>query len=109
MMMLLALQLAAIPTVDAARTPEQRDKICLAAFSYLAGQPKTLEAGKLGATFFTGKLLGRNPGADLVAALRQAMPVLSAQLQPELLRCSRELEAAGNAMVMAGAALQGGK
>jgi hypothetical protein len=88
-------------------TPEEQDERCLAAFAYLAGQGgDAAEAGKTGAMFFYGKLAGRHPGIDLAGAMRTAAARIAATIRPELLRCSGELQAAGQAMTAAGGALK---
>lgn len=89
-------------------TPQERDERCLAAFAYLAGQGgDAAEAGKIGSMFFYGKLLGRDPAVDLARGMRTAAGQITATLRPELLRCSGELQAAGQAMTIAGNALKG--
>lgn len=89
-------------------TPEEQDQRCLAAFAYLAGQGgDAAEAGKIGSMFFYGKLLGRHPAIDLARGMRAAAGQIAPLLRPELLRCSGELQAAGQAMTTAGDALKG--
>lgn len=98
---------APLPTAAVA-TPEQQDERCLAAFAYLAGREgEAGQAGRTGAMFFYGKLVGRDASVDLAGALRTAAGAIADRIQPELIRCSGELQAAGQAMHVVGQALAG--
>ncbi|WP_375397755.1 hypothetical protein [uncultured Sphingomonas sp.] len=114
MLTILALMLAS-PAVD--MTAEDADSRCLAAFALVAARKpdagsadpnaaKAIEAGKIGAIYFTGKLLGRNPQIDLEAAMRRVMPALTPVLTDETRRCAVDLQNAGLKLVSVGNALQ---
>lgn len=114
--MKIVLILAALATTaasSAAPTPEQADARCLDAFALMAAggdpakpDPNMIEAGKTGATYFVGKLRGRNPGVDLEQVMRAGFSALQTDAEGEVKRCSAELSDAGQAMTKAGAALQ---
>jgi hypothetical protein len=114
--MKIALILAALATTAAAGTgptPEQADARCLDAFAAMAagGDPakpdaQLVQAGQSGATYFVGKLRGRNPAVDLEQVMRAAFPALQADADGEFKRCSAELMDAGQAMTKAGQALE---
>ncbi|WP_174297403.1 hypothetical protein [Sphingomonas bacterium] len=90
-----------------ALSPEAADERCLAAFAYLAGEPgQGAQTSRYGTLFFYGKLMGRDPGTDLGAGLRRVVADIAGHMQPEIVRCSQEVEAAGHAMAAAGTAAQ---
>lgn len=87
---------------------EATDTRCLVAFAAIGSQqltPAQAEAAKLGALYFYGRLVGRNPRIDLAAAMRGAAKPVETQLRPELTRCGGELGAAGGAMQAASRSL----
>ena len=90
-------------------SPERADARCLAAFGMLASDPKpdVQRASQMGALFFYGKVLGRNPRVDLKAAMLEAAAMPAAQMQGELQRCGGELQRSGEAMQSVGTALAG--
>ncbi|MDB5696625.1 MAG: hypothetical protein JWN21_2168 [Sphingomonas bacterium] len=90
-------------------SPERGDARCLAAFGLLANDPKpdVQRASQMGALFFYGKLLGRNPRIDLRAAMTEAAAIAGPQVKAELQRCGGELQRSGEAMQAVGAALAG--
>ena len=99
-----------VPAAPAAPiSPERGDARCLAAFGLLANEPKPelQRASQMGALFFYGKLLGRNPRIDLRAAMMEAATVAGPQVKAELQRCGGELQRSGEAMQAVGAALAG--
>ena len=103
-------QAAATPApVTAPISPERADARCLAAFGMLASDPKpdVQRASQMGALFFYGKILGRNPRIDLKGVMLEAATMPAAQLQGELQRCGGELQRSGEAMQSVGAALAG--
>lgn len=104
----LALALAVMPVkADAVTAPEANDARCLAAISYLIGvdNQKAKDLVPL-ATYFAGKLYGRNPAIDLTATLKDNLVgVTESALRSAVPRCAAELERAGEAMKGAGAAL----
>ena len=105
----LAQATAPVPAASPAVTPERADARCLAAFGLLVKDPKpeVQRASQMGALFFYGKLLGRNPRIDLRAAMLDAATLTGAQAQAELQRCGTELQRSGEAMQAVGAALTG--
>lgn len=112
-LVLILAALAATGAADTGPTPEQADARCLDTFALMAAggdpakpDPKIIEAGKTGATYFVGKLRGRNPAVDLERVMRAGFSAVQADADGEVKRCSAELVDAGQAMKKAGAALQ---
>lgn len=107
-MMLFALAIAAMPTnADGIAATEAHDARCLAAISYLIGvdNEKSKDLVPL-ATYFAGKLYGRNPAIDLTATLKgNLVNATEDDLRGAVPGCAAELERAGTAMKTAGAAL----
>ena len=107
--MKIALILAALATTGAADTsptPEQADARCLDAFAAMAAggdpakpDPQLVQAGQSGATYFVGKLRGRNPAVDLEQVMRAAFPALQADADGQFKRCSAELMDAGRSVL----------
>lgn len=93
--------------VAAPLPPERADARCLAAFGMLVNQSdETVQrAGQLGAVYFYGKLLGRNPGIDLRTAIEAAAKAVGPNAKAELTRCGSELDRAGTTMQAVGSAM----
>lgn len=108
--MIAALLLLAQAAPAATVTPEQADARCLAAFAAMGSSDREdlQRATQLGALYFYGKLLGRNPGVDLQTVLTGAVAAVGKDFRPELTRCGGELERSGRAMRAAGQAMGGG-
>lgn len=105
--MLVALALLAAQI--AAPTPQQADARCLAALATMSDldpTDKTKQAALNGSMYFLGKLLGRDPRADLAALLKEASPAVAINPKAALGGCAAELQRAGGAMIAAGAALE---
>jgi hypothetical protein len=92
-------------------TTEASDGRCLLAFAAIGsnGTPEQQNAARLGALYFYGKLVGRNPRLDLVPLMRSSATAVQAQAQAEITRCGNELQSAGAAMQAAGTAMNGDK
>jgi hypothetical protein len=90
-------------------SPERADARCLAAFGMLATDTKAdvQRASQMGALFFYGKLVGRNPRVDLKAVMLDAAQTVGPRIQGELQRCGGELQRSGEAMQAVGTALVG--
>jgi hypothetical protein len=88
-------------------TPDQADAQCFIAVASMIGQDQS-KAEKLGSglTYFTGKIIGRHPDADLEALVRAAAPVVARLGASEFTRCGGELQRAGARLQSLGAALQ---
>lgn len=105
--------LAQAPSAPAAApvalTPERADARCLTAFGMMAsnGQADVQRASQLGALYFYGKLLGRNPAIDLKATMLDAARAVAPDAKGELRRCGAEMEVAGKSMIAVGNALGG--
>lgn len=108
--MIAALLLLAQAAPAAAVTPEQADARCIAAFATMAssGKDPVQRAAQLGALYFYGKLIGRNPQLDLQTAMTAAAKAVGGNPRPELTRCGGELEQSGRAMQAVGQAMGGG-
>lgn len=89
-------------------TSEASDGRCLIAFATIGsnGTPEQQNAARLGALYFYGKLVGRNPRLDLVSLMKSSAAAVQASAQTEITRCGGELQSAGSAMQAAGNALQ---
>ena len=102
MLLALPLLLAALPApeMSAADTSDAR---CLVTFAVVLGREKTdlnvINFAKLGVYYFQGKLRGRSPDLDLKAATNEVLTYLTGHLDDEKVRCSRELQAAGQALI----------
>ena len=109
MLAVLAL-LAAQAAAPAPPGPERADARCLAALGALASSDKeeAQRAAQLGALYFYGKLLGRNPGIALQAALTEAATAVTPNPRAELARCGQELQRSGSALQAVGAAMRDG-
>ena len=88
-------------------TPDQADAQCFIVVASMIGQDQS-KAEKLGSglTYFTGKIVGRHPDADLEALVRAAAPVVAKLGASEFTRCGGELQRAGARLQSLGAALQ---
>lgn len=97
----------ATPSLATAVSPQTADARCMAAFSVLgtdAKTPEILRAAQMGALFFYGKVLGRNPAINLPATMIDAMRTARATQKAELARCGAELQRSGEAMQVVGQA-----
>ena len=106
--MLALLLLAQAAPAAPAPSPAQADARCIVAFGSMAGSDteEVQRAAQLGALYFYGKLLGREPAVDLKAAMTAAATAVTANVRPELLRCGTELQRSGEALRAVGQALQ---
>ena len=104
---LLILAQAAPAAAAVPLTPERADARCLAAFASLASgtDAGVQRASQLGALYFYGKLVGRNPGLDLKAAMLDASRMVALNTRSELQRCGEEMERSGQALIAVGNAL----
>jgi hypothetical protein len=114
MPMLLAALILAAPVAQGgpALTPERADLRCLAALASITPGDSDQDRAngmQIGALYFAGKILGRNPGIDLTAALTSELAAVGSDkmLQGELQRCAAELQAAGDKLIATGSAMQG--
>jgi hypothetical protein len=101
-----------VPTTPAATpaiSPERADARCLAAFGMLASnqQADVQKASQMGALYFYGKLLGRNPGVNLSTAMLEAARAVAPDVRGELTRCGGELQKSGEAMQAVGSSMTG--
>ena len=105
--MITALLFLAQAAAPAATAPAQADARCLAVLGAIADsdQPELQRAAQLGALYFFGKLLGRDPAIDLKAAISEAARSVIANPRPEILRCGAELKASGEALKAVGQSL----
>jgi hypothetical protein len=96
------------PVAPPSPTNEASDGRCLLAFAAIGsnGTPEQQNAARLGALYFYGKLVGRNPRLDLVPLMRTSAAAVQASAQAEITRCGGELQAAGTAMQAAGQAFE---
>lgn len=103
---LAAAQASATPT-PAPLTPQAADARCVAAFGIMGSDAKeeVQRASQLGALYFYGKLVGRDPGIDLKAAMLAAATAVAPNPKPEVLRCGAELQKSGEAMQAVGASI----
>lgn len=83
------------------------DAQCLAVFAMLAsGENADLQkAGSIGALYFTGKIVGRAPDADVEGMLRAVVADAKKNSAAYLQRCGAELQKTGDKMTAAGNAL----
>lgn len=105
----LLLPLAALGLVQPAAAQTAADDLqCLTALTALAGDgdPQTQQAGTFGTLYFTGKLLGANPGFDLESRMRgMAMAITGDMMPPIQQRCLQELGAVGERLGALGATM----
>lgn len=101
------MMLASTPAAAPASTPDQADAQCFIVVASTIGQDES-KAQKLGSglTYFTGKIIGRHPDADLEALVRAAAPVVAKLGASEFTRCGGELQRAGARLQSLGTALQ---
>lgn len=106
--LLTAIMLASAP---AATTPpgttDQADAQCFIIVASLIGKdPSKVQELQGGLTYFTGKIIGRHPDADLEALVRAAAPVVTKLGGSEFTRCGGELQQVGNRLQTLGSALR---
>lgn len=105
---LAAMILASTPAAAApASRPDQADAQCFIVVASMIGQDQS-KAQTLGSglTYFTGKIIGRHPDANLEALVRAAGPVVAKLGASEFTRCGGELQQAGARLQSLGTALE---
>ena len=105
--------LIALLLTQAAVSPEQADARCVVALSKLTdlapGDAQAQRASLTGSMYFLGKILGRNPSADLTRLLADATGAVAPAPKTPLTACAAEIERAGNAVIAAGTAIDNGQ
>ena len=106
-LLLLAQAAPAAAPVTPPVSPQVADARCVAAFGILGTDAKddVVRAAQMGALFFYGKLLGRDPAIDLPAAMVAATGSARGNQKAELARCGAELQRSGEAMQAVGQAM----
>jgi hypothetical protein len=106
---LTAIMLASAPaaTIPAGGTTDQADAQCFIIVASLIGKdPSKAQELQGGLTYFTGKIIGRHPDADLEALVRAAAPVVTKLGGSEFTRCGGELQQVGDRLQTLGSALR---
>lgn len=95
--------------VAAAGLDEVHDTQCLAVAGLMLNDSGSglSEAGLIGAMFYMGKLFGRDPNYDMVAAMKPVVETMTeASVKTVAAECSAELALRSKQMAEAGAALK---
>lgn len=100
---------AVVPASASSRPAVAHAVDCFLAIQSLADSrdPKVRAMGKTGAMFFAGQIFGADPRIDLgKVATAEALTLSEARIAELRLECGRELQARGQQMESAGAAMR---
>jgi len=99
----------ALPATASARDATSDDIKCVAVGLKLSGMtdPEVAQAGAMTAFYFAGRVEGRSPSVDVMAAAVDALAAMSpAETQANSARCGKLLEAKGAEWVAKGKELE---